>query len=245
MADGGTIVIATSNARVDGDGSEDPPGLAAGRYVRLSVRDTGCGMDEATCAQMFEPFFTTKRVGEGSGLGLSIVYGIASQNGGTVSASTEIGVGTAMHVYLPVTDEALETAELPARDAARPRSSATVLLAEDDPDLRSVICRILRDAGYAVLEASDGDAAAQIAAERSGRIDALVTDVRMPHMSGWELGRILRSRDPALRVLYISGYSEDGTSRQLERGDAFLPKPFSVDGLRAGLRSLLDSNTVG
>jgi len=146
--------------------------------------------------------------------------------------------------WTPLRGKALETAELPARDVARPRSSATVLLAEDDPDLRSVICRILRDAGYAVLEASDGDAAARIAAERSGRIDALVTDVRMPHMNGWELGRILRSRDPALRVLYISGYPEDGTSRHLERGDAFLPKPFSVDGLRARLRSLLDSNSM-
>jgi signal transduction histidine kinase/CheY-like chemotaxis protein len=244
MADGGKITIATSNARVDGDGPDDPPRLEPGRYVRLSVRDLGCGMDEATRAQMFEPFFTTKPVGEGTGLGLSIVYGIATQNGGTVSVSTKVGGGTTVHVYLPATDEVPETAELSARDVSRPRHPATVLLAEDDPELRNAICRILRGAGHAVLEASDGDAASRIAAERSGRIDVLVTDVRMPHVSGWELGRALRSRDPALRVLYISGYPEDGTSRQLARGDAFLRKPFSVECLRTELRSLLDSSSV-
>ena len=241
MPDGGALTIETSNADLERpeirNGVEAPPG----QYVRLSMRDTGTGIEPAIQSRIFEPFFTTKERGKGTGLGLSTVYGIVAQSGGYLFLASGPGEGTEFTIYLPrvAVGERAET-EMPV-GIGRPASGETVLLVEDDDRVRDAIRRILADAGYTVLEAFGGSDAIRVAERHPGTIDLLVTDVVMPLLSGPKLVERLLSLRPGTKVLYVSGYTaENDVSQSLSaEGVDFLQKPFTEESLRAKARSLL------
>jgi CheY-like chemotaxis protein len=206
----------------------------------LAVADTGCGMDRATLARVFEPFFTTKPVGKGTGLGLATVYGIVKQTNGSVFAYSEVGIGTTFKVYLPCTSDArpgLEATPPPAALGGR----ETVLLVEDEESVRALTRRVLQAKGYEVLEASNGAEALALVARHAGPLHLLVTDVVMPRMSGRELATRLGDVRPGVKVLYVSGYTDDAVVRHgvLEAGAMFLQKPFSPDALARKVRDVL------
>ncbi|MBI5283267.1 MAG: response regulator [Candidatus Solibacter usitatus] len=242
MPKGGTLGITTTAEEVPADAEGNDHDIPAGRYSVLSVTDTGCGMSPATQAHLFEPFFTTKELGRGTGLGLSTVYGIVRQLGGSVSVKSEEGRGSEIKVYLPVSRAAAsEAAQPPARDAKqRGANSGVVLVVEDEPGVRALISSVLRESGFEVVAAEDGESALEAS---SGRIDAVVTDVVMPGMSGTVLANRLRQIHPAVPVLFVSGYSHDERSGSLTKlpGTAYLQKPFSPQHLVEILRGLLDS----
>jgi PAS domain S-box-containing protein len=240
MPDGGVLTIETRNVAVD---RLDPMvGIEPGAYALLAITDTGTGMDAATRAQIFEPFFTTKPVGQGTGLGLSTVYGIVTQSGGHVSVSSAPRRGSTFEVYLPHVDGA--HAAMPARPATDrfPQGSETVLLVDDDEGVRAVSGRILRQAGYTVLSSTDGLEAIRLIEESRGQVDLLVTDVVMPRLGGRDLVAHVREVHPDLRVLYVSGYTEEGVRRQgaLDPESAFLEKPFTAERLTRKVREVLD-----
>ncbi len=244
MPKGGRIAIETANKNV-GDSPESPrenPYLQSGKYVLLSLADNGCGMDKETQSRIFEPFFTTKEKGKGTGLGLSTVYGIVKQSGGYIFCDSEEGRGTTFRIYLPQVEDVLEPV-LPLRSAQAVGGSETVLLVEDEASVRQLVRETLEAGGYKVLEAETGEAALRVAAQNDSRIDILITDVVMPGMSGQELSQQLWSADPALKVLYLSGYTEDSIIREgaLEAGTAFLQKPFTLQALSRKVREILQS----
>lgn len=238
----GTITLRTANADLE---REDGRGIATfqpGRYVVLTVRDTGSGMDAETRAHVFEPFFTTKGTGEGTGLGLATAYGFVKQTGGYIWVDSEPGQGTTVTVALPTTPGA-RPARLARPDATAPGGGTeTVLLVEDEEVVRGVIAEILEGAGYSVLPAANGREAFELAGSFAGRIDVLLTDWIMPEMGGPEIAERLREERPELRVVFMSGYAEgDAVLDQLERGaSAFLPKPFSASDLARLLRHVLE-----
>jgi two-component system, cell cycle sensor histidine kinase and response regulator CckA len=244
MPQGGSLFIETRPVEF-GD-ARPIPELTPGRYVRLEVRDTGCGMDATTLGRIFEPFFTTKDVGKGTGLGLATVYGIVQQSGGHVRATSTVGKGSAFEVYLPVAADAAEIAASVHDDgpaASAPTGRETVLLAEDEDGLRSLARRVLREKGYTVLEANNGDEALQVAERSGGAIDLLLTDVVMPHNGGGPLAQAMAQRFPLVKVLYMSGYTGDEVLRNgvLRSANTFLPKPFSPDQLLHKVREVLDT----
>ena len=226
-------------ARTDTIGS---PGLPAGRYVTLSVCDTGVGMTREVQERIFEPFFTTKGPGHGTGLGLSTVYGIVVQSGGHVFATSETGAGSTFTIYLPAHAADAEPAGAPAPPPAVRGGAETVLLVEDEDLVRQLTREILRRNGYCVLEACDGVAALATLRDHTGPIDLLLTDVVMPRMSGRELVEQARPLRPEMRILYVSGYSEEAIARQgqLTEGIELLAKPFTPAALTAKIRQLLD-----
>jgi two-component system, cell cycle sensor histidine kinase and response regulator CckA len=239
----GRVTIATAAAELDevyatrhGD-----VGIAPGAYVLLSVTDTGCGMDPEVQAKIFEPFFTTKPVGQGTGLGLSTVYGIVKQSGGFIWSYSEPGLGSTFKVYLPVLLVA-PAAPPPSKPVAPRGGSETVLVVEDEDVVRSMACRGLREHGYTVLEARNGAEALALVEENPGSIHLVVSDVVMPEVGGRELAARLIVLDPTLPVLYMSGYTgEDVVQRGLMDADApFQQKPFTPDGLARSVRELLD-----
>lgn len=243
MPEGGRLSIATSEVEVD----EEPPipaageELARGRYVLLSVRDTGSGIEESLLENIFEPFFTTKEHGKGTGLGLAMVYGIVRQAGGQIFVASEVGRGTDFKVYLPLVDEA----PVPAgtRERAEPRGGGeTVLLVEDEKPLLRLARRILEGHGYRVLEAAGAREALQRSQAHAGEIHLLVTDVVMPETNGRVLAESLAASREALKVLYISGYTDEAIAHRgvLAPGTRFLSKPFSAKALLAQVRSALD-----
>ena len=237
MPDGGTLRLATAAIALEGADAE-LEGMPPGRYVAISVADTGCGMAPEVAERVFEPFFTTKEKGKGTGLGLATVYGIVKQAGGGIALHSEPGVGTVFRVLLPVTDEEPQfEAEKPAPAGGR----ETVLIAEDEPAVREITRRILSQAGYEVLIAGTGDEALAVAAAHAGPIPLLLTDLVMPGMSGKQLAERFRTERPEGRVLYMSGYfDEDVTGTGvLDAGLAFLPKPFSRDELLLHVREVL------
>ncbi|MBI5066820.1 MAG: PocR ligand-binding domain-containing protein [Deltaproteobacteria bacterium] len=240
MPRGGKLVLETSGVELDEEAVAAHPGLEPGRWVLLTVSDTGSGMTPEVKAHLFEPFFTTRPAGKGTGLGLSTVYGIVTQAGGHVWIYSEPGVGTVVKVLLPRVE-----AELPARRpeaaAEAPRGTETVLVVEDERLVRKLTVKVLAAAGYRVLEAGDGEEALA-AAGKAERISALVTDVVMPRLRGDELAVRMRAIHPGLRVLFVSGYTEPGVALQeeLQHGSAFLPKPFAAAALVRRLRGLLD-----
>jgi len=241
MPGGGRLTVETSEVEVDGVASPLHGDLAPGRYVRLSVSDTGSGMDAAVQARIFEPFFTTKEKGKGTGLGLATVYGAVRQHGGAVTVYSEPGRGSAFHVYLPA-----ETAELPATLAGTsppPRAGAaeTVLLVEDDPQVRAVAVRMLQGLGYAVLAASGAEEALAVEAAHGAPIHILVTDVIMPGLNGRQLAERLVARRGELRVLYTSGFTDDIIEHQgvLAANVHLLAKPFTVEQLAIRVRETL------
>ena len=243
MPSGGKLTIETANVELDEAYAINHDRMAAGRYVMLSVSDTGQGMTSEVKEQIFDPFFTTKEKGKGTGLGLSMVYGIVKQSGGNVSVYSEPGHGTAFKVYLPRVEE--ETSALARRDEASsmPRGDETVLLVEDEPSVRDLAVHVLRRQGYNVLEAPDGNRAFLLAQNHSGeKIHLLVTDVVMPRMGGRELADRLKSIRSDMKVLFISGYTDNAIVHHgvLDPGIEFLQKPFSPSALVQKVREVLD-----
>jgi PAS domain S-box-containing protein len=242
MPAGGTLTLETANVVLErpetGNGVEAPPGS----YVRLTVRDTGTGIEPEIQSRIFEPFFTTKERGKGTGFGLSTVYGIVAQSDGYVFVRSRPGEGAAFTVYLPRVAAGEPRPSETAPAGGVPATSGTVLLVEDEDRVRDAIRRILGDAGYTVLEAFDGDEGLRIAERYDGRIDLLVTDVVMPALSGSELVDRLVPLRPETKVLYVSGYTaENDVSASLTAdGVDFLQKPFTEEALREKARSLLE-----
>jgi signal transduction histidine kinase len=243
MPGGGTLTLSTANADLDEAYGRQHVGAKPGHYVMLAVSDTGCGMDAATQARVFEPFFTTKEVGKGTGLGLAMVYGIVKQSGGYIWVYSEVGVGTTFKIYLPVVHERHEEAVASAPTGPVPRGTETILLVEDEDGVRELIEDILTAQGYRVLAASRGTEALQISEFVDGDIHLLVTDVVMPQMSGREVALRLAARRPKMRVLYLSGYTDDAISHHgiIEPGVAFLQKPFASADLARRIREVLGS----
>jgi len=239
MPEGGKLVFQTTNVDVEATYPKYPGGLDPGSYVALTVSDTGIGMDEDTRARIFEPFFTTKEPGRGTGLGLSMVYGIVKQSGGSIEALSEPGQGATFRIYLPRTDS--QPQEARPLEAAAPGGTETVLLVEDEGDVRRFAAEALRSYGYEVLQASGGWEALQLVQSSPRSIELLVTDVVMPEMNGPELARRLRAKLPDIRVMFISGYP-DGLLAQEGVSDlqaSYLQKPFTPAGLARKVREAL------
>jgi two-component system cell cycle sensor histidine kinase/response regulator CckA len=248
MPDGGVLTFETQNVTVNGDYASTHLGLEPGPYVMLVVADTGRGMDAVTKAQIFEPFFTTKPEGKGTGLGLAMVYGIVKQSGGSIYVYSEPEQGTTFKVYLPWAGTHAGThavLEHPV-DLATPaaRRGEVVLLAEDQADVRRFTARVLRECGYDVLEAGNGDEALAIARQYPGAIDVLLTDTVMPGMSGRVLAEHLVAARPGTRLVFMSGYTDDTVVRRniVEAGIVFVQKPFTPISLAAAVRAALDAD---
>ena len=248
MPRGGTLTIATSNATLDTPLTLGDSTVPRGEFVTLAVRDTGIGMDAATRRRVFEPFFTTKALGKGTGLGLATVYGIVKQSRGYVTLATEQGVGSTFTLFLPRAAGAVAGDEAPATGvrATTPKLAgreATVVLVDDEPTLRLLAQRSLEQAGYRVISAANGAEALERIAAHEGRIDILVTDLVMPVMGGRELVEQINARGLPMRVLFMSGYTDDEVMRRglLEPGCAFLPKPFGLDAFIGKVREVLDA----
>jgi CheY-like chemotaxis protein len=241
MPEGGSLTIETSNARLDEAYARQHVSVVPGEYVMLAVSDTGCGMDEHTKARIFEPFFTTKAPGRGTGLGLSTVYGIVKQSGGNIWLYSEPNNGTTFKIYLPAVQAAPEDIGKPAAAEPSPKGGGTVLLVEDDEQLRRLTHRALAAQGYTVLEAERGSMAVDIARRHKGPIDLLLTDVVMPDMNGPKLAEMLRKTRPDLRVLFMSGYPDGAITSQgmLEHGVAYLAKPFTTEAIARKVRDVL------
>jgi len=242
MPGGGKLTIETANAELDDTYVREHFPARPGSYVMLAVSDTGTGMSDEVQSHLFEPFFTTKEKGKGTGLGLATVYGIVKQSGGYIWVYTEPGHGTTFKIYLP------RVAGAPAQRASGPKASPvgagteTVLLAEDEAAVRAVARHALERQGYTVLEASSGEAALDLAERHSGRIHLLLTDVIMPGMNGRALALRLSELRPDLRVVYMSGYTEEAITRHgvLEPGLTYVQKPFTPEGLARKVREVLD-----
>jgi signal transduction histidine kinase/CheY-like chemotaxis protein len=244
MPDGGTIGLATETVEIDEAASARAkhPRLEPGTYVVLAVSDAGCGMDERTREHMFEPFFTTKAPGKGTGLGLSTVFGIVEQMGGHIAVDSEVGAGTLLRIYLPCARApGASTPDPNVEHGAIAPAAATVLLAEDEEQVRLLACEILRRAGYRVLVAKDGPDAVRLSGEFPHVIDLLVTDLIMPAMSGRELAEHLAGSRPSMKTLLMSGYTEDAVVHRavLQAGLPFLQKPILPKTLLAKVRDVL------
>jgi len=247
MPAGGTVTIETANVEIEAayvatHASEVRPGS----YVRLAVSDNGHGMDAATQARIFEPFFTTKEVGKGTGLGLSTVYGIVTQSGGYVRCYSEPGQGTTFRIDLPCVEAFAERASNATGAVAIRGGNECVLIVEDDDAVRTAARRILANHGYAVIEAADGAAALRLCEESTPPVDLILTDVIMPLLNGSEMAKQLRERHPAVRVLFMSGYTGEAARRSnvLEPGAAFIEKPFTPETLAVKVREMLDESAA-
>ncbi len=241
MAEGGKLTIETREVVVDDNYCATHQWARPGRYVLLSVSDSGCGMDEATLAHVFEPFFTTKEVGKGTGLGLATVYGIVKQHDGMIDALSELGVGSSFHVYLPVSEASPEALSHDAAEQAAAGGTETILLAEDDGMVRELGARVLRRAGYTVLCAANGSEAVALFREHMDTVAMAILDVIMPEMTGREAYECMRELRPDLKVLFASGYSEDSidTNFVLQAGLTLLQKPFAPKALLGAVRAML------
>ena len=245
MPEGGKLTIETSNVEIDEEYAARDVAVNPGAYVQLAVSDTGCGMDAQTRARIFEPFFTTKEKGKGTGLGLSTVYGIVKQSGGNIWVYSELGQGTTFKICLPRELSAtMATAIKPSAVPKRATGTETILVVEDEEALRKVVLRTLGAAGYKVLTAADGDEALLKSAAHAGDIHLLLTDVVMPRMSGRVLAQELSKKRPTVRVLYMSGYTDDAIFHHgvLDAGTHFLAKPFTAAVLARKVREVLDGD---
>ena len=243
MPNGGRLTLATGRAELDPTAASRHDAPNTGTYVTLVVSDSGSGMDPETRAKLFEPFFTTKPRGEGTGLGLSTVYGIVQQSGGAVAVESEPGEGSTFTVYLPVAPQTTVSVEPHPERASPGGGTETVLLVEDEEVVRELMSELLAEAGYMVLEAPGGRRALEMAAAFDGRIHLLLTDVVMPGMSGRELAQRLVVERAGIRVLYVSGYTQDLIAQQgiLDPGVHLLPKPFEPDAFTRKVREVLDT----
>jgi signal transduction histidine kinase len=244
MPNGGKLTIETSSAKLSETFSAQQLGLQPGPYLVLSVADTGVGMSEDTQSHLFEPFFTTKNPGRGTGLGLATAYGIIRQSGGAIRIESQLGKGTTARIYLPPAKtkapDGLESADVQAAPA---RGFEAILVVEDEARVRKLIVDVLTARGYRVLEATRGEDALRISRGHKGAIDLAVVDVVMPEISGPDMVRQLTSQRPNLRVLYISGYTDEAIVHHgiPESGTAFLQKPFLPDALARKVREILDT----
>ncbi len=248
MPGGGKLTISTCNVEIDTAYSEQHVAVRPGPFVQLSVADTGCGMDRQTQARLYEPFFTTKEKGKGTGLGLSTVYGIVKQSGGYIWVYSEPGLGTTFKIYLPrAQDVAAPEAPLLPALPRRSTGAETILVVEDEEALRAVARRTLEAAGYTVLTAADGLEALEVFGRHPGQVQLLLTDVIMPRMDGGALAHELTRRRPGLRVLFMSGYTDDAIVHRgvLDPGTNFLTKPFTSAGLALKVREVLDGPPPG
>jgi len=242
MPAGGRLIIETSNAELDRTYNSTHPIVKPGRYVLLAVSDTGSGMDAETQAHIFEPFFTTKEPGKGTGLGLATVYGVVKQSGGFIWVYSEVGKGTSFKIYLPRVDQPEDKGTVPLTLAEVPRGTETILLAEDEQDVREVAREFLESGGYTVIEAHNGAEALRLAAEHKATIDLLVTDMVMPGMTGKELAGRLQHQHSGIGVIYMSGYSEQ-TAAETTQADGnmlLLTKPFSRGSILRTVREALN-----
>ena len=242
MPDGGKLTIETANAYLDDTYAAAQPDLRSGQYVAICITDTGTGMPPDVIERVFEPFFTTKPLGQGTGLGLSMVYGFAKQSEGHVRIYSEVGQGTTIRIYLPryrgTAQE--EPSEVSFAEVPRAEAGETVLVVEDEPVIRNLIIEVLQDLGYRALEASDGPAGLKVLQSRQ-RIDLLVTDVGLPGINGRQLADAARETRPDLKVLFITGYAENATLANgfLDPGMEIFTKPFAVEALATRIRSMI------
>jgi len=237
MPDGGKLTIETSNV----DLTTPQVDLAPGPHVLLAVSDTGIGMDAQTQSHVFEPFFTTKEAGKGTGLGLATVYGIVKQCSGAITVYSEPGRGTTFRIYLPRVDQALEDMSTQPQSVGSLNGSENILIVEDDPEVRRLVCEILRSKGYQVLESTRGDEAIRIAGNFSGPLPLMIADVILPEMSGPDVVRKVKETRPGIRTIFISGYTDEAVLRHgmLEPGTAFLSKPFVPEDLARKVKEVL------
>jgi len=244
MPEGGQLLVSTSNQVLDLAFTQSQGRLEPGDYVLLQVRDTGCGMPENIISRVFDPFFTTKPIGQGTGLGLSMIYGFSKQSHGHVCIDSTVDQGTSVNLYLPrysgepiLQDDSLQL--LPSSQAAE---GETVLIVEDDPAVRALVRDVLSELGYQFVEAEDGNAAVPVL-ESSQRIDLLISDVGLPGMNGRQLAEIGRQLRPGLKVLFITGYAEHAAVRGgfLDTGMQMITKPFNLDLLTARVREMINA----
>ena len=242
MPGGGRLEIETANVTLDEGAAAYSAPMAPGAYVRLTVSDTGVGMDAKTRAKVFEPFFTTKPVGEGTGLGLAMVYGIVKQSGGYVWVESAPGKGSTFRIFLPRAPQGGDASQVSPAVLVPARGAETVLLVEDEDAVRGLARRVLQRQGYRVIEARNGREALEAADAHAGEIHLLLTDAVMPELGGLELVTALRARRPGLRVLVVSGYSSDDAERRgrAASGVAFLQKPFTMHQLASVVRAVID-----
>jgi two-component system cell cycle sensor histidine kinase/response regulator CckA len=240
MPEGGVLHLETSNVDLDNAYAQVHPPVQPGRYVMLAVSDTGTGIDKSILPRIFDPFFTTKEVGKGTGLGLSIVYGIVKQSGGYVWVYSEPAHGTTFKLYFPAIAAPLEN-PLVCNDAYSEPSGQTILIVEDEATIRGNVRECLQQLGYHVVEAENGEAALQVCEQLQGKIDLVLSDLVMPGMGGYELAGQLAQHHPEVRMLFMSGYTEDSAARRdiLLQGSAFLQKPFSVADLSTAVHQAL------
>jgi two-component system, cell cycle sensor histidine kinase and response regulator CckA len=241
MPQGGRLRLRTLNVELDQAFVASHPDVRSGRYAQVTVSDSGHGMDSATVARIFDPFFTTKPVGKGTGLGLAMVYGFLKQSGGHVEVQSGLGQGTTFRLYLPLVSEPSVEAPRRSEPAVRAGGAETILLVEDEDAVRRLCMRVLIASGYQLLEARNGDEAIELMTRNACKLDLLVTDLVMPRMGGRQLAAKLRQSSPKLRILFLSGYTEDvPLAQELEPSVGFLQKPFAPALLANKVRALLD-----
>jgi two-component system cell cycle sensor histidine kinase/response regulator CckA len=242
MPHGGVLAIETANVDLDEAFAAAHPGASSGPHVMLAISDTGEGMDRDVQEHLFEPFYTTKAPGRGTGLGLATVYGIVKQSGGSVFVYSEKGLGTTFKIFLPRSPELVESPPDSADSSAALRGDETILIVEDQPEVRSVVCSALARHGYQVLTATDGNAALAVAMAHGAPIDLLITDVVMPGVGARELADRFRRHHPRAAVIYMSGYTNDNVVQRgiVEDSVAFLQKPFSPAALLTKVREVLN-----
>jgi PAS domain S-box-containing protein len=246
MPQGGKLTLETAHLSTDALRSKRFSGLPLGEYVVLSVADTGVGMDADTQSRIFEPFFTTKNKHEGTGLGLSVVYNIVRASGAHVRVSSELGRGATFQIFFPRVASPVKAQPVEHPVEALRTGMETILVAEDQPDLRWMICQFLQQLGYSVLEAKDGGDAVALAEQYRGTIDVLVTDIVMPHVRGSEVARLLSLSRPGMKVIFMSGYTEGefgGGLGEVGAGTTILQKPFELDALAVKIREVLEARS--
>jgi CheY-like chemotaxis protein len=244
MPRGGKLTIETDNAFLNSDYTLQHADVLPGAYVMLAISDNGSGMNDETKAHLFEPFFTTKEVGQGTGLGLATVYGIVKQSGGSIEVYSEEGLGTTFKIYLPRIAEQIITEKKKEISAELSKGTETILLVEDEDIVRHLSREIMEESGYTVIEAQNGLHALEICEQGDYQFDLLITDVVMPQMGGRELAERLKSEQPGIKVIFISGYTDDAVVRHgIKEADSnFIQKPFSPDELAEKIREVLDSH---
>jgi CheY-like chemotaxis protein len=244
MPKGGKLTLETRNVVLDEEFVREHVGSSPGPQVLLTVSDTGTGIDVAIVSRIFEPFFTTKGPGQGTGLGLAMVYGVVKQSGGSIWVNSEVGVGTTFKIYLPRAQEILEVPAPRKSQTTLQRGSETVLVVEDDSGVRELVTAMLASKGYTVLAAERPDDVESICQEHSGNIQLLLTDMILPGVSGREIAKRVGALRPGIKVLYMSGYTDDALIRDhgLDESFAFLQKPFSQGSVAAKVREVLDSD---
>jgi CheY-like chemotaxis protein len=245
MPHGGRLTLETANAQLDSGYAVEHPGVIPGDYVMLAVSDNGSGMTAETRARIFEPFFTTKELGRGTGLGLSMVYGIVSQSGGHIWVYSEVGHGTTFKIYLPRTEAGAVSPPLEQKPVSTLHGTETILVVEDDVQLRDLVRTILTAFGYSVVAPGDVESIRSMSEDAVLKINLLLTDVIMPGINGRDLARQFAARNPAIKVLYMSGYAENAIVHHgvLDESTHFLQKPFTPSALTAKVREVLDQKS--